>query len=231
MRIFLSIFNLIILVGIIILLPVYVYFAYPDFFAQFRTMEGVNVFLDDYQAAGIFVYLGLQVVQIVISVIPGQFIHFAGGYAYGFWIGYLLSIIGIAIGTSIAFGLSRALGRKGIHLLFGEKRISKFIHQLNSKRAFSIMFVLFAVPGLPKDLVVYAAGVSDFRFRSFILLSLIARTPAMMVTIMMGSMLNKGSYFGLGILVIVGLVMCGILLLKRHSLTSFIDKMYKKFIN
>lgn len=231
MRIFLSIFKLIVLAGIVIALPIYMYLEYPDFFQQFSTMEGVNEFLDNYQAASIFVYLGLQVLQIVVSIIPGQFIQFAGGYAFGFWLGYLLSVIGIGLGTSLAFGLARVLGREGVHLLFGEERISKFVRQLNSKRAFSILFVLFLVPGLPKDLVTYAAGISHFRYKSFLILSLVARTPALMGTIMMGSMLNKESYIGLIILALAAVILCIFLLIKRHTLTIYMDKFYCKFIS
>ncbi|GAB1475345.1 TVP38/TMEM64 family protein [Bacillota bacterium] len=230
MRAFLSIFNLIILTGIVIALPVYVYFEYPDFLNQFRTMEGVNLFLDKYQAASIWVYLGLQVFQIVVSIIPGQFIQFAGGYAFGFWLGYVLSIAGIALGTSVAFGLARVLGRDGVHLLFGEARISKFVHQLNSRKAFAILFVLFAVPGLPKDLVTYAAGVSHFGYKPFLILSLAARTPALMGTLMMGSMLNKESFTGLIILAVLTIVLCIVLIIKRHHLTSYIDRLYSRFI-
>ena len=230
MRTFLSIAKLVLLAGIVIALPVYVYFEYPEFFNQFRTMEGVNTFLDRYQIASFFAYLGLQILQIVISIIPGQFIQFAGGYAYGFWLGYLLAIVGVAIGTSIAFGLARVLGRDGVYLLFGQERITKFVNQLNSKKSFAIIFVIFVIPGLPKDLVTYAAGISRFGYKPFLLLSLIGRTPALMGTIMMGSMLNKESYAGLIALAVIALILCVFLLIKRHDLTSYVDRYYNKFM-
>ncbi len=230
MRTFLSVFKLLLLTGIVVGLPIYAYLEYPEFLNQFRTMDGVNAFLDQYQTASIFVYLGLQVIQIVISVIPGQFIQFAGGYAYGFWLGYILSIIGIAAGTSIAFGLARVLGRDGVNLFFGQKKITKVVNQLNSRKAFAILFVLFAIPGLPKDIVTYAAGISQFGYKSFLLLSLVARTPALMGTMAMGSMLNRGSYFGLIVLVIAALILCIFLLIKRHDLTSYVDRMYCRFM-
>jgi len=230
MRAFLSILKLTALIAIVIVLPVYVYFEFPDFFNQFTTMEGVNQFLDEYQAASMLVYLGLQVLQIVVSVIPGQFIQFAGGYAFGFWLGYLLSLVGIALGSSVAFGLARVLGRDGIHLLFGKERISRFVRQLNSKRAFAILFVLFAVPGLPKDLVTYAAGVSHFGFKPFIILSLVARSPALMGTLIMGKMLNSESYIELIILIVFTAILCIFLYIKRHNLTSYVDGLYCRFI-
>ncbi|HAF59786.1 MAG TPA: hypothetical protein DCK81_01385 [Clostridiales bacterium UBA9856] len=231
MTTFLSITKLLILVCIVVVLPIYIYFQYPEFFMQFRTLESINDYLSRYHTASIFVYLGLQIVQIVISIIPGQIVQFAGGYAYGFWLGYLLAISGIAIGTSIAFGLARVLGRDGVHLLFGEKRITKFVNQLNSKRAIAILLVLFAIPGFPKDLITYAAGISNFKYKPFLLLSLIGRTPALMGTILMGSMLNSESYLGLAIFGISAVILCIYLWIKRHELTSYVDKMYNKFIN
>jgi uncharacterized membrane protein YdjX (TVP38/TMEM64 family) len=218
-----------ILLLVIILGPLaYVYFVSPHLFDQFKTMEGVNAFLEQYKAASILVYIGLQIAQIVISVIPGQFIQFAAGYAYGFWFGYLFSIIGIALGTTCAFYLARVLGRDGVHLLFGEEKITRFVKQLNSKRGFAIMFALFLIPGFPKDLISYAAGVSEFRYRTFLILSLAGRTPALMGTIMMGSMLHKESYIGMIILGVVATGLFVYLLIRRHWFTSYIDKIYVK---
>ena len=84
-----------------------------------------------------------------------------------------------------------------MYLIFGEEKITKFIDQLNSKRAFAILFVLFLIPGLPKDLITYAAGLYHIKLKAFLILSLIARTPALMGTLIMGSMLYDRSYLAL----------------------------------
>jgi uncharacterized membrane protein YdjX (TVP38/TMEM64 family) len=230
MRKFLSIFKLMIMLAIVIGIPIYIYLEYPEFIDQFRTMEGVNIFLARYKTIGVFVLIGLQVIQILLSVIPGQFIQFAAGYAYGFWFGYILAMIGIAIGTLITFYMARLLGKDAMHVIFGEARITKFVNQLNSKKAFAIILVLFLIPGLPKDLVTYAAGVSEFRFKPFLILSLAGRTPALMGTIMMGSMLHKGSYFGLIVLGIGAIVAFFICFIKRQQLTAYADYIYNKLM-
>lgn len=229
MRKLISVIKLLILLIIIIGLPIYIYFEYPELIDRFRTMENVNEFLARYKTASIIVYIGLQISQIIVSVIPGQIIQFAGGYAYGFWLGYLLTMIGIAIGTVITFYLARILGRDAVHVLLGEERITKFVRQLNSKRAFAILIVLFLIPGIPKDLIAYAAGISGFRIMRFLLLSLTARTPALMGTIMMGSMLYNGSYFGLIALAAVAVILFIVCIIKRHQLTLYANKIYDKF--
>ena len=230
MRKILSVIKLLILLTIVIGLPLYIYFENPALIEQFRTMEGVNEYLSRYKTSSIFVFIGLQIVQIIISIIPGQFIQFAGGYAYGFWLGYLFAMIGIAIGTVFTFYLARILGKGALHVLFGEERIAKFVKQLNSKRAFAILAVLFLIPGFPKDLITYAAGVSEFGIKPFLLLSLIARSPALMGTIMMGSMLRDGSYLGLIILSVIAVILFIACFIKRRELTAYADKIYDKLI-
>ena len=229
MKLFLAILKLSLLIFIVAGLPMIVYFRFPEFFDHFKTMEGVNAYLEANKTMGMFVYLGLQIIQIVISIIPGQFIQVAGGFAFGFWISYLLSIAGIFLGSSIAFGLARTLGRGGVHLIFGEERMSRFISQLNSRKAFAIVFMVFLVPGLPKDLFTYAAGVSDFKYKPFMILALVARTPSLMVSLLAGAMINNESYIGVVVLVILtGLVFMG-MSIKRKGLTTLVDKYYQKF--
>lgn len=230
MRLLISLLKLLLLVLIVIALPIYFYLQYPELIKQFSTMEGVNDFLGQYKTASIFAYIGLQLSQVVITIIPGQFIQFAGGYAYSFWFGYLYSIIGIGLGTAVSFLLARVLGRDALHFLFGEEKISKFVNQLNSKKAFSVLFVLFVIPGFPKDLITYAAGISEFRFLPFFILSLIGRSPALMGTIMMGSMLNKGSYFGLITLSLIAIILCIALYIKRHEITHAVDRIYFRYL-
>ena len=227
----LSVLKLLLLVSIMIGVPLYVYFFQHDLIERFNTLEGVNRFLVQYKTAGIFALIGLQIAQVVISIIPGQVIQFAGGYAYGFWAGYLFSIAGVAVGTSLAFGIARVLGRDAMHLVFGEERVTKFVNQINSKRAFAILVVIYAIPGMPKDLVTYAAGVSEFRFIVFLLLSLVARTPAMMISIMLGSMVNKESYIGMIVLSLCTMIVCLLLFRKRHALTQYIDTIYQDLIH
>lgn len=220
--------KLLLLVALVIGIPTLVYFLFPDFVEQFKTMDGANAFLAQYKTASIFVYIGLQIVQIIVSVIPGQILQFASGYAYTFWFGFLYSIIGIALGTILTFCLARALGTDAMHLIFGEEKINKFVNLLNSKKAYIVLFVLFVIPGFPKDLVTYAAGVSEVKIKPFVILSLVGRTPSLMTTIMMGSMFHNNSYFGLIVLGIVAIVTCLAGLLNRHKLIIWADLIYEK---
>ncbi len=223
--------KLLLLFCIVIGLPIYVYFTYPQLIDQFKSLEHINQLLKQYKVASIFTYIGLQVFQIIVSVLPGQALQFAAGYAYGFWFGFLLSLGGVALGTIITFYLARILGKEALHVIFGEETFSKFLHTLNSKRSFLVLFVIFLIPGIPKDLFTYAAGVSEIRIIPFLFISLVGRTPAMVGSIMMGSMFYSGSYVGLFIIGIVAVILFVAGLLHRDNLIKWTDIAYNKLMN
>jgi len=225
-----SVVKLLILLGIVVGLPVFVYFNYPELIDRFRSLEEINKLLKQYKTASIFIYIGLQVFQIIVSVLPGQALQFAAGYAYHFWLGFLFSVIGVALGTVITFYLARLLGKDALHVIFGEERFSKFVHTLNSKRSFIVLFVIFLIPGIPKDLFTYAAGVSEIRIIPFLLLSLIGRTPAMIGSILMGSMFYNGSYIGLIIMGAAAVTLFVLGLINRNKMVKWTDRFYNRLM-
>lgn len=227
----LSILKLLLLLTIVIGIPAALYYADPAFITQFKDLESVNAYLDQYETASWFVYIGLQILQIVVSVIPGQMIQFAAGYAYVFWVAYLLSIIGIGLGTVVTFYLARLLGKDAMHVIFGEERITYFVNHLNSKKAYITLFILFVIPGFPKDLITYAAGVSEIKITPFLVLNLVGRTPALLATILMGSMTRTGSYFGMIILTLCASVIFVLCFLKRKRLIALSDDIYNKLVH
>jgi uncharacterized membrane protein YdjX (TVP38/TMEM64 family) len=231
MKLIITVIKLALLLLVIVGIPLYIMLYQREFISQFKSLEAVNAYLEKYKTASVFAYIGIQIMQIVICIIPGQAMQFAAGYVYAFWFGYLYSIIGTALGTIITFYLARFLGKDAIHLIFDEKKVTKFIDKLNSKRAFILVFVIFFIPGLPKDLFTYAAGVSEMKLKVFLIISLVGRTPAMMASIMIGSMFNKGSYVGIGVLAVIMAILCIWGVKSHEKLTLMIDKLYDRLVH
>lgn len=138
---------------------------------------------------------------------PDRPFQFAAGYLYGFIPGLLFSCIGAVIGTSISFFLAKLLGKDAVHLFFGEERMAYFLERLNSKRAYTIVFLLYVIPGLPKDVVSYAAGISEMKFKPFLILSLLGRIPGMAGSLLIGAFYMKEHYIGMAIVAV--LAVCG----------------------
>lgn len=223
-----TVIKLLLLLTVVIGIPTYIAVYHREFISQFESLDAVKAYLEHYQTASMLAYVGIQIMQIIVCIIPGQAMQFAAGYVFSFWPGYLLSILGAAIGTIMTFYLARILGRDALHLIFDEEKIAKFVNKLNSKRAFIAVFVIFLIPGLPKDLFTYAAGVSEMKLKVFLIISLIGRTPGMMCSIMIGSMFNNGSYFGIGVLSIIVLILCVWGIKNHEKLTELIDRGYRK---
>ncbi|MBQ8563975.1 MAG: hypothetical protein IJ443_08845, partial [Firmicutes bacterium] len=89
-----SILKLLLLLTIVAGIPLYIYFCHGDWLRRFEDVQEVIAFLERYERESIPIYLGLQVLQIVISVLPGQVFQIAAGYMYPFWLALLLALTG-----------------------------------------------------------------------------------------------------------------------------------------
>lgn len=216
------------LIAIVVLIPLYIYFYHRDFLMSFENFNDVVTFLEQYKLHSIPVYISLQILQIIISVIPGQVFQLAAGYLYTFLPATIFSIIGAVIGTTITFYLASWLGSDFIHMLFGKESTADYVKKLNSKRAYSIVFLLYLIPGLPKDVISYAAGISEMKYKPFIIISTVGRLPGMMGSIIIGSMWHKEEYVGMLILGILAIVSFSTCIICRKKIQQLLDKAYNK---
>lgn len=230
-RVVISIVKILILLLIVVGIPLYIYFCQRDFLTRFENLDDIIAFLERYETESIFIYIGLQILQIIISVIPGQVFQMAAGYLYSFWPALLFAMIGAVIGTSIAFMLAKLLGRDFLHLFFGQEKMSYYIERLNSKQAYTIVFLIYLIPGIPKDMVSYAAGVSEMKFKAFVFLSTIGRLPGMVGCLLMGNLLELESYLGVGIIAAVAIIACLLCIIFRKKIHRVLDRLYEKISN
>ncbi len=229
-KIFSSIFKFGLLLMILIGIPLYIYFFQHDIIEQFSSLEDVNAFFEEYRTQSIFIYIAVQVLQIVICIIPGQWLQFAAGYMYGFWLGYLWSLAGAFIGTVITYYLAKLLGHDVMHLIFSEDKIRSMLKKLNSKKAVILVFLIYLIPGVPKDLCSYVAGLSEMKLKPFLIISLIGRSPGMMGSLLIGRQVEVGGYTSAIIIAVIALVLCLLGVLFRKQITSVMDKAYDKLM-
>lgn len=227
-KLFSTILKSALLLFILVGLPLYIYFFQPELIDAMSSMESVNHFFRQYRTESVFVYIGAQIAQIVICIIPGQWLQFAAGYMYGFWLGFLFSLIGAAIGSILTYYLAKLLGRDAMHLIFGEAKINEFIHKLNSKKAIVIVFLIFLIPGVPKDLCNYAAGISEMKLKPFLIVSLVGRSPGMMGSLLIGRQIEAGYYTGAIIIAVIAAALCVLGVIMRKKLTVWLDRIYDR---
>ncbi len=178
-------------------------YVYRDsLFGLFKSSESIRAWVQQRGALAPLAFMGLQILQVVIFIIPGEIVQVAGGFAFGLWGGALWSILGILAGSLVNFGVGRLLGRPFVESVFGAERISRVDAATAGGKAAAGFLLLFAIPGIPKDILTYAAGASSLPFVAFIAVSTLGRLPGILGSAYMGSAVYDKE-FGLALAVII----------------------------
>lgn len=224
-----SIIKLILLLLFIVVIPLYIFTTYPEMLSDLKDLKATAMYLEKYKSHSIPIYLGLQVLQVLVSVIPGQVLQLAGGYIFRFFLGLILTFTGLSLGTVVTFFFARIMGKNAMHVLLGEEKLNYFIEIFNSKRAYFILFVIFLIPGIPKDLCCYAAGISEIKLKPFLILSIVGRTPGIIGSVAIGEFLYTGSYTGVIILAASGFILFVLGAIYRKKILEKTNCLYEKW--
>jgi uncharacterized membrane protein YdjX (TVP38/TMEM64 family) len=174
------------------------------------------------------VFMAIQVVQVVVFVIPGEVPQIAGGYLFGIWLGALYSITGILIGSAASFFLSRLLGVPFVHALFPKEQVERVERFLDSRRSKSVFFLLFLIPGIPKDVLCYVAGLSPMRFVFFIGASFAGRLPGILGSVIIGDAAAEKQWILAGIILGAAALLFGAGYLLRGRIEKWIEKISRR---
>ena len=127
-----------------------------------------------------WLFVLIQVLQVVIAPIPGQAAAFAGGFIFGFWKGWALTTLGLLIGSFIAMSLARLLGISLVRKIVPESIIQRF-DSVISDGGYMTFFMIFLLPALPDDAVCFLAGLTKLKLLPLSLVCLLGRAPGMAV--------------------------------------------------
>ena len=160
------------------------------------SQEDFRDYIRSFGPLGWLVLLCLQILQVFIALIPGEIVESAAGFAFGPVVGTLVCYIGIVIASILIFWLTRRYGVKLVEVFVARERINELRFLNTAKKRNALLFFLYFIPGTPKDLLTYFAGLTDIRFREFLVISLIARIPSILSSTFGGHMLGNENYWG-----------------------------------
>ena len=145
---------------------------------------------------GILILLGLQVLQVIIAFIPGEPMELLAGALCGALGGTVLCLTGTVLASACIFALSRRYGRRLLALLgFGEKQVAQWKwlqRDEQSEKADLVIFLVFLIPGTPKDMLTYVVGMTRVSLKRFLWLSTLARVPSVLSSTLIGSSVIQG---------------------------------------
>ena len=194
----------------------------------FRNRDAIRGWIEGRGLWGPLAFIFLQVVQVVVFVIPGEVVQIAGGYAFGLWLGTLYSLIGITLGSLANFYAGRLLGRPFVESLFARDKIEKVEAVTGSGKAAAGFFLLFVIPGIPKDVLCYVAGVSKLRLLAFLGVSMAGRLPGILGSSYMGSAAYTGAWHGAAIVLVIAAALFVLGLVFRERIQAFVARLLHK---
>ena len=182
------------LVLIALLLAAAVWALWPAvrLLGQRGAAQKISAYLDSFGAGAAFMYLALQILQVVIAFLPGEPLEVLAGILYGTLPGLGLAMLGCLVGSALVFLLVRWLGEGFALRFFSAEKLQK-LHFLTEKGRFErLVFLLFFIPGTPKDILTYVAGLTPITLLRFLLISTIARIPSIVTSTLAGHLLIQG---------------------------------------
>ncbi len=189
----LSIIALVLIVALFVGATIYLL----PFFAELLEEQNrlaFQAYIDSLGWLGVLVILGIQVLQIILAFIPGEPIEVIAGFMYGPIGGLLICLVGIVIGSTLVFFLVSKLGVPFIKLFFKEEKLKQYEFLQNPQKVDFMTFILFFIPGTPKDLLTYVAPLTPIKMSRFILIATFARIPSVVSSTIAGSAIGDGQF-------------------------------------
>lgn len=175
--------------------------------------------VDSHGLYGRLAFVGAVVMQVFIAIIPGEPFEIFAGYAFGVLEGTLLCVAGIALGSALVFAFVRKFGVKAVEVFFSREKINSLRFLNDPRKLNALVFIVFAIPGTPKDLLCYFVGLTRMKFSTWMLITLVARLPSILTSTAGGDALGLNNYLFAAIVFAATLVIsaAGLLIYNRIS--------------
>lgn len=165
--------------------------------------EILRVWMQELGIWGILIFGTFNFLQVVFAVIPGGPFELAAGYIFGVVPGTLLCDITMTISSVVVFLLVRKFGIHFVELFISRRQIENMEFLKDNQKVQSVLFFIFLLPGTPKDVVTYLAGLTNLSLKSWIFICFVGRFPAILLTALGGSALGDAKYGIVAVVIVV----------------------------
>lgn len=166
----------------------------PGLLTWLADARAVRAFVSDHAFVSRLAMLGINIVQVLLAFLPGEPVELASGYAFGFWEGTALCLVASGLATSAIYWATRRWGWKLVGLFFDRSLFDRFSWLKSAKRLELIMFIVFLIPGTPKDFLTYFAGLTNMRFLPVVLIATFGRIPSIVTSTIAASAVGSGNW-------------------------------------
>ncbi len=170
---------------------------------RFSDVDAIRMWVQDNYVLGVILMIFLCALQVVIALVPGELVEIAAGYAFGGWWGSLICTVGIMMGSIVALLLARKFGRRLVTSLYPKEKIDALPILNDHKKRNAMVFLLFLIPGTPKDLFTYVVGMTGMSIPLYIVLTIFARFPSIVISTFGGGALGDNKLWHAAVIFII----------------------------
>ena len=170
------------------------------------------------------IFIGLQIVQVVAAPLPGEVTGFVGGILFGPVWGVVYSTIGLTIGSWLAFMLARLLGRPIVERIASRETIERYDYVMKHK-GLLLAFLMFLIPGFPKDILCYILGLGHMQLRDFLIVSAAGRLLGTVLLTVGGTFFRDAHYGALFTVVGISLAIILLVMIYRDRVERALQRM------
>jgi uncharacterized membrane protein YdjX (TVP38/TMEM64 family) len=203
-------------VGLVLGTIIYLLYAH-GFIEYFTSRHRLIQFISDHRAYSALIFIGLQIIQVIAAPVPGEVTGFVGGVFFGTFWGIIYSTIGLTLGSWIAFLLARLAGRPLVEMVVKPETIKRYDYVMKHKGMF-LAFLMFLIPGFPKDILCYLLGLGHMGQRDFLIVSTTGRLLGTALLTIGGTFFRYKRYGALFTLVGVSLMVILITMIYRENI-------------
>jgi uncharacterized membrane protein YdjX (TVP38/TMEM64 family) len=171
-----------------------------------------------------FIFMGIQIAQVVAAPVPGEATGVIGGYVFGAGWGFLYSTVALSLGSLVNFGIGRRLGERFVRRLISGETFDRLNRMVTHQGVVAVM-IMFIVPGFPKDYLCLLLGLTAMPFRLFLPIAALGRMPGTLMLSLQGASLYERNYWMLALLFAVCALAVFLAWRFRERLYLWVDRM------
>lgn len=192
----------------------------------FSSRESITAYVREWGLWAPAAFVLIQAAQVIVAPIPGNITAMAGGALFGWGVGFLLSSLGLLIGSCIAFWLGRYFGKPLVIRIIGQKSFDRY-GDIVARKGLWVLFLIFLVPFFPDDALCLLAGMTPVAFPIFVILVIVGRLPGMLVANLTGAGLFTLTLWQWAIVAAVCLIASYFLVRYRERIESYLYRRFK----
>lgn len=186
--------------------------------------EKIRDWLVSYGAAAPVLFVIIQALQVILAPIPGEATGFLGGFLFGSTLGFILSTIGLTLGSLLAFLLGRWLEVHFVEKVVRRETLDRF-NFIIERQGTLVAFLLFLLPGFPKDYLCFILGLSKMPLKVFLLIVTLGRMPGTLMLSLQGAKVYDGEYLMVGLLLLLFFLLAVLMYFHKEKLYSWLHRL------